>query len=86
MDDGSKVSSGLKLATNHFSEQEVFTLMNILYIKYNIKSSIQLAKNSALDTNKQYNIYISKYSMIDVSYIVKPYIHPSMKYKLNGNL
>ena len=86
MDDGSKGSSGLKLATNNFSEQEVVTLINILYAKYNLKSSLQLVKNSALDINKQYIIYISKYSMSDLSHIVKPHLHPSMKYKLNGYL
>ena len=86
MDDGGKVSSGLKLATNNFSEQEVFTLIKILYTKYNLKSSIQHDENSASNINKQYIIYISKYSMSDLSHIVKPHLHPSMKYKLNGYL
>ena len=81
MDDGSLASSGLKFATNSFTQAEVQMLCDILKIKYNLMATI----NSAGVTN-QYNIYISKYSMEALSNIVGPYMHPSMYYKLNSYL
>ena len=87
MDDGAKVSacrhSGLKLSTNNFNLIEIIKLCNLLYNKYNLIAS----PNSAGDKNKQqYVIYIHKESMINLSKLVLPYIHPSMKYKLNNYL
>jgi hypothetical protein len=83
MDDGAKVSSGMKLVTNNFDLTEVIILCNILKNKYNIVAT----PNSAGDKNKeQYVIYIHKKSMVNLSNIVSPYIHPSMKYKLNNYL
>jgi len=80
MDDGAKVSSGIKLLTNNFELTEVIILCNIFTNKYNIVAS----PNRAGDKNKeQYVIYIHKESMKKLSNIVLPYIHPSMKYKLN---
>ena len=79
MDDGGKASSGLKIATNSFSLDEVENLANILRKKYNLKTSI--IKTGALN---QYNIYISKTSMKDLVEIIRPYLHTSMYYKLNG--
>ena len=81
MDDGGKASSGLKIATNSFSLDEVENLANILRKKYNLKTSI--IKTGALN---QYNIYISKTSMKDLVEIIKPYFHSSMYYKLNGHI
>lgn len=79
MDDGGKVSSGLKIATNNFSLNEVEFLAKILRNKYNLKTSI--IKTGSLN---QYNLYISKSSMNDLVEIIKPYLHNSMYYKLNG--
>ena len=79
MDDGGKSSSGLKIATNNFSLDEVENLANILRKKYNLKTSV--IKTGALN---QYNIYISKTSMKDLVEIIKPYFQTSMYYKLNG--
>ena len=79
MDDGGKASSGLKIATNSFSLDEVENLANILRKKYNLKTSV--IKTGTLN---QYNLYISKTSMIDLVEIIKPYFHTSMYYKLNG--
>ena len=81
MDDGGKASSGLKIATNSFSLDEVENLANILRKKYNLKTSV--IKTGALN---QYNLYISKTSMKDLVEIIKPYFHSSMYYKLNGNI
>jgi ubiquinol-cytochrome c reductase cytochrome b subunit len=81
MDDGSVASSGLKIATNSFTQAEVQMLCDILKRKYNLMATI----NSAGVPN-QYNIYISKYSMEALSNIVVPYMHPSMYYKINSYL
>ena len=81
MDDGGKLSSGLKIATNSFSLDEVENLANILRKKYNLKTSV--IKTGALN---QYNLYISKTSMKDLVEIIKPYFHSSMYYKLNGHI
>ena len=77
-DDGGKVSSGLKIATNNFTYDEVNVLAKILRDKYKLKVSV--VKAGALN---QYNLYISKKSMKDLAEIIKPHIHPSMYYKLN---
>ena len=82
MDDAPKAgkgSSGLKIATNNFSFKEVENLANILKQKYNLKTSV--VKTGAIN---QYNLYISKHSMIDLVKIIRPYLHTSMYYKLNG--
>ena len=79
MADGGKSSSGLKIATNNFSFNEVEILALILIKKYNLKTSI--IKSGALN---QYNLYISKKSMKDLVEIIRPYLHTSMYYKLNG--
>ena len=77
MDDGSKVSKGLKLSTNNFYYSECILLINILYKNFNIKSSIQ-----SVGSKDQYVIYIWKESMIDLYKIISPYIIPEMKYKI----
>jgi ubiquinol-cytochrome c reductase cytochrome b subunit len=81
MDDGSIVSSGLKIASNSFYQTEVQMLCDILKRKYNLKATIISA-----GVPNQYNIYISKYSIKLLTNIVGPYMHPSMKYKLNTHL
>ena len=78
-DDGGKLGSGLKIATNNFSYEEVLFLADILRRKYNLKVSV--LKSGVLS---QYVLYISKSSMNNLIEIVKPYFHPSMYYKLNG--
>jgi ubiquinol-cytochrome c reductase cytochrome b subunit len=78
-DDGGKLSSGLKIATNNFTFDEVNVLAKVLRDKYNLKVSV--VKAGALN---QYILYISKSSMKDLVEIIKPYLHPSMYYKLNG--
>jgi hypothetical protein len=79
MDDGAKVGNGLKLSTNNFTQNEVLKLCNIFLSKYNIKVNIQSAGNSSKD---QYIIYVPVDSMPKLVKIIKPYIHPSMKYKI----
>ena len=78
MDDGSKSGSSLKLATNSFTFSECLQLVKVLYDKYNIKASVQSA-----GVENQYVIYIFKESMPIIRDLVLPYVHPSMKYKIN---
>jgi hypothetical protein len=78
MDDGSKYKNkGLKFSTNSFSLKEVKFLAELLNKKFGLTTSIH--KTGAIN---QYNIYISKSSMPKLKKIVKPYIHPSMLYKI----
>lgn len=77
MDDGVKVGTGLKLARNTFSYEDCLYLVKILYVKYDLKASVQSA-----GVINQYHIYIWKESMPKLREIVLPFIHPSMKYKI----
>lgn len=79
MEDGGKVSSGLKIATNSFSNREVEYLAILLRNKYGLKVSVISTGNI-----NQYNLYFSKSTMKILALIVKPYLHPSMYYKFNG--
>jgi ubiquinol-cytochrome c reductase cytochrome b subunit len=79
MDDGGKVSSGLKLATNSFSYSDCLLLVKVLYDNFNIKASVQSAGK-----DNQYHIYIWKDSIPLLREIVLPYVHSSMKYKLSN--
>lgn len=78
-DDGGRVSSGLKISTNSFTYEEVKFLAEVLKDKYKFKVTVN--KAGALN---QYVLYFSKNSMGDLAKVVKPYMHPSMYYKLNG--
>jgi ubiquinol-cytochrome c reductase cytochrome b subunit len=80
MDDGAKVSSGLKFCTNSFILSDVENLSLLLNKKYNLFTSVQSA-----GVPNQYIIYVPKKSMENLKKIVGPYLHVSMKYKLNEN-
>jgi len=77
MDDGGKVGSGLKFATNSYSYSDCLFLVKILHDKFFIKASVQSA-----GVKDQYLIYIWKESMPLLRELVTPYLHPSMKYKI----
>lgn len=53
--------------------------MNVLIIKYNLKCTLHKSSNK-----KVYRIYISRKSLDKLKKIVKPYLIPSMLYKLGG--
>ena len=78
MNDGAKVSQGLKFNTNCFSYNDCLLLIKALNSNFNIKASIQSAGKK-----DQYIIYIWKESMTNLINIVSPYIVPEMRYKLN---
>lgn len=78
MDNGGRVSSGLKLATNGFNFQECQLLTNVLYSNFKLKASVISA-----GVADQYCIYIWKESMEDLRRIVSPFIIKEMTYKIN---
>jgi len=75
MDDGTAVSSGLKISTNCFTLKEVELLCKILLEQYNIIANPNKDRN-------QWVIYIRAQSMPLLAKIIKPYMVNSMYYKL----
>jgi len=81
MDDGTRFKNkGLKFCTNSFTLEEIKYLALLLKNKYSLESTIH-----KISVVNQYNIYIPKSSLNLLVKIVKPYIHPSMYYKINMN-
>ena len=77
-DDGKHVASGgLTLCTNSFSDKEVASLIDLLVTRYGLICTIHKAPKG------QHLIFISKKSMEELRSIVKPYIVPSMMYKVH---
>jgi len=77
MDDGSSFNKGAKIATYCFTFEEVNLLCKVLHNKYNI-----IATPKKCGKNKSHNIYIHTNSMELFSSIIKPYLLPSLYYKL----
>jgi hypothetical protein len=73
MDDGTKADVSCNLCTQGFSREEVNFLRKILFEKFNIETTINL-KNV---------IRIRKKSLFDFIKLIEPYVHETMKYKLN---
>ena len=81
MDDGSKIGQGAKIATNCFTYNEILFLTEVLYKKYNLKTSVISG-----GINKGHSLYISTTSMKVFIDIVKPFMLPSLYYKLGITL
>jgi LAGLIDADG DNA endonuclease family. len=77
MDDGSKLGKGAKIATNCFTYKELQFLCDIIFKKYNLIVTLHSGGK-----NKGYSLYINSKSMPLFSKIVKPYMLPSLNYKL----
>lgn len=77
MDDGSKTSHSVKIATNGFTHSEVYTLCNLFQEKYNIICSVQKGGK-----DKGYVLYVSNKSLESFRSLVKPYMLRCMLYKL----
>lgn len=78
MDNGSKFKNGgYKIATNCFTYNEIEYLSFILKNKFNLKCNIHSS-----GINKGFIIYIFKSSRDHFFKLVKPYMVPSMYYKL----
>lgn len=82
MDDGAVQKSGLILCTHCFTYPDIMRLVNILKEKYKLIVTINKAGLSKDGLTNQYRIRISQYSMKNLTNIVKPYMCPSMMYKL----
>lgn len=83
MGNGSKHSAGVLLHTNSFTKEEVQLLQKVLLSKYGliITLTTKILK-SKCTPNKTYIIYVWKKSLPDFISMVKPYVIPSMLYKL----
>jgi hypothetical protein len=79
MDDGSRLGRGARIATNCFTLEEVNFLCNVLYRKYNI-----IATPHKCGKDKGHIIYIHVNSMKLFIKIVKPFLLPSLYYKLGS--
>lgn len=78
MDDGCYVKKrGLKFSTNCFTLTEIKFLGSLLSQRFSVSYSIH--KTGVVN---QYNLYLPKKSLEIIKPIVKPYMHPSMYYKL----
>jgi ubiquinol-cytochrome c reductase cytochrome b subunit len=75
MDDGSKLGSGFKLATNCFKLSELEKLCNLLHNKFKLNCNLHKDKLS-------WTIYIKKSSAKQFANLIEPYMVDSMKYKL----
>lgn len=81
MDDGSvsKSSGSVTFSTNSMSEEEVSILSSILKNKFNLDSNIY-------KTSKGIILCLNRINSLKMFSIISNYIHPSMSYKLNGNI
>ena len=79
MDNGSSLGKGARIATNCFTLEEVNFLCNVLKSRYNI-----IAIPNKCGKDKGHIIYIHVNSMKIFTNIVKPYLLPSLYYKLGS--
>lgn len=77
MDDGAKVSKGLKFCTNSYTYSDCLLLVEVLYLNFKLKATVQSA-----GVPNQYVLYIWKESMPLLREIVLPYMIREMKYKI----
>jgi len=75
MGDGARDGNGLVLCTDSFSVEEVSRIITVLYVRYNIDSTLRISKGKP-------RIYIRTSSMPTLRNLVRPYMHPSFMYKL----
>jgi len=85
MDDGGWVatSKSLRIAANNYTLEEVKLLVHMLETKFDLSCTIQkLSKKGGNGPSDKYNIYFRVASVPRLRELVKPYIIPSMMYKL----
>jgi len=75
MGDGYFSSKSIGICTDSFSLVDVIRIMNVLIVRYELKCTLH-------KSNQNYRIYISINSFSKVIEIVKPYLIPTMYYKL----
>jgi LAGLIDADG DNA endonuclease family/NADH-Ubiquinone oxidoreductase (complex I), chain 5 N-terminus len=79
MDDGSKLGSGFKIATNCFELSELKELCKLLFEKYNLDCTIHSNK---VKEKLTWTLYIKKNSAGSFANLIEPFMLNSMKYKL----
>lgn len=77
MSEGIPVSTGVKISTNCFQEDEVLFLCEVLNKKYNFYAR-------PIREKYQFIIYIPKAGMSQLGHCISKYLVPSMHRKLNG--
>jgi hypothetical protein len=75
MGDETRHGNGLIICTDSFSVEEVSRLMTVLYVRYDIDSTLRYYRGKP-------QIYIRTSSMPTLRNLVRPYMHPSFMYKL----
>lgn len=80
MGDGSAKSHGLIICTDSYKLTDIVRLMNVLLIKYDIKSNIRYHSTT------QPRIYIRQQSMPILRKLITPYMEKSMLYKIEGGV
>jgi hypothetical protein len=83
MGDGEAREYGLRICTDDFSVKEVVTLINVLYIRYDIQCSLYMKKSST-SLRKYPRIVIPSKQLKKLHKIVYPYFINEMLYKIKG--
>ncbi|GGQ40342.1 hypothetical protein GCM10010275_72580 [Streptomyces litmocidini] len=79
MGDGSYTHKGVTLNLQSFTVKELILLINVFYIKFDIKCTLHKSRN-------KYVIYINVESMKKLYPHIEPFIIPSMKYKIHKKI
>jgi ubiquinol-cytochrome c reductase cytochrome b subunit len=77
MDDGSKLNTSFKIATNCFEYNELVLFCDLLKKKYNLDCSLHKDKSS-------WTFYIKKSTAQNFANLIEPHMINSMKYKLGS--
>lgn len=83
MDDGFASRRHLVFATESFTEPELARLQNMFKNKFNIYTSLWFSSYRKGSNQKMYKIAILRKSVDDLAGMIRPYIIPSMMYKLD---
>jgi hypothetical protein len=75
MGNGAKRNKGIILCTDSFSIKDVVLLMNIIYVKFNIKSTIHY-------DNYNSRIFINKFELNKIKSQIKPFFVKRFLYKI----
>lgn len=76
-DDGGWVGSGVRIAANSFTLEEIQLLSEVLKTKFDLDCTIQ-----NISIENKYAIYIKKISILKLRNLISPYLHETMYYKL----
>jgi hypothetical protein len=80
MDDGGRDGNGLRLYTNSFTKKDLELLQQALKKNFDLNANI-IHVNKKINSS-QFKLYIKVESMIKLKLLVKPFMLPSMYYKI----